>query len=211
MLTQTTLLMLLMLLVASKTHAFQSMSSFKTIQRVNRQQRTVTKYETEDLYQEGEEYGEGEEFFVSQEQILYLRKQANKRESSKRLPKLILSPEEREEVSEETVESIIHLFEDSEIIEVRGISRDKKKHVHDTAHGLAGLLEEEMEKPVVVVNIKGFAAKMYSPWNEDRGNNIQLRTSYKPGQWTRKAKPVRDKRGQIIMGEDGKSIKEIPE
>ena len=157
-----------------------------------------------------EEY-EGEEFFVSQEQILSLRKEASKRESNRRLPKWVLPPEEAAEVSEDTIDKLIYLFNESEIIEVRGISRDKKKGVYDTAHGLAGLLEEEMSKPVVVVNIKGFAAKMYSPWEEDRGSNIQLRTSYRPGQWTKKPKPVRDNRGHIIIGEDGKNIKEIPE
>lgn len=127
------------------------------------------------------------------------------------MPKWILKPEEATEVTDETVERIINLFDRSEIIEIRGISRDVKKYVYDTAHELAGLLEEEMGKPVVVVQIKGFAAKMYSPWEEDRGANIQLRSSYRPGQWTKKPKPIRDNRGQIIMGEDGKSIKEIPE
>lgn len=157
--------------------------------------------------QDEEEY-EGEEFFVSQEQILSLRKEAFKRESNRKLPRWVLPPEEATEVSDETVAKLVSLFNDSEIIEVRGISRDKKKGVYDTAHGLAGLLEEEMRKPVVVVHIKGFAAKMFSPWDV---GGIQLRTSYRPGQWTKKPKPVRDIRGQIIIGEDGKSIKEIPE
>jgi hypothetical protein len=73
---------------------------------------------------------------------------------------------------------------------------------------------------VVVVEIKGFAVKLYRPWccesdDEDemtmREGQIQLRTNYKPGQWTRKAKPIRDIRGQIITDEYGNSVKEIPE
>mmetsp|Transcript_4600 Transcript_4600/g.7661 ORF Transcript_4600/g.7661 Transcript_4600/m.7661 type:complete len:80 (-) Transcript_4600:261-500(-) len=79
---------------------------------------------------------------------------------------------------------------------------------------MAGMLEDAFEKPVVVVDIKGFAAKLYCPWDSDDngvGQRIQLRSSYKPGQWTRKAKPIRDIRGQIILDENGKSIKEIPE
>jgi hypothetical protein len=199
---------LLLLLMAASSNAFQSTFSFNTLQKTSViQQRTSTLQ----LSDEVEEYEEGEEFFVSPEQILFLRKEASKRESSRKLPKLILSPEEATEVTDETVARIMDLFDKSELIEVRGISRDVKKHVYETAHGLAGLLEEEMGKPVCVVDIKGFAAKMYSPWDEDRGYNIQLRTSYRPGQWTRKPKPIRDARGQIIKSEDGKSVKRIPE
>jgi hypothetical protein len=153
----------------------------------------------------------GEEFFVSTEQVMVLRKEAAKRESSRRIPKLILSSQESDGVSRETLGEIINLFDASEIIEVRGISRNVKKNVYDTANSLAMWLEEEMGKPVVIVGIKGFAAKLYSPWDDDRNNKIQLRTSYRPNQWTKKPKPLRDNRGQIIMGEDGKSIKGIPE
>jgi hypothetical protein len=203
------LLASLLLLTAATSNAFQPTSALNTIQRTRTtHQRTTTLHLSDD---DEEQYEDGEEFFVSQQQILFLRKEASKRESNKKLPKWILPPEEATEVTDETVERIIGLFDKSELIEVRGISRDVKKHVYDTAHGLAGLLEEEMGKPVVVVGIKGFAAKMYSPWEDDRGDNIQLRTSYRPGQWTRKPKPIRDNRGQIIKGEDGKSIKKIPE
>lgn len=157
------------------------------------------------------------DFFVSPEQISLLRKEALKRESRKKLPKFFLPPEETMEVTTETIDAISNLFDASELIEVRGVSRDTKKLVFDTAHGLASTVEDEMEKPVVVVDIKGFAVKLFCPWDDEQGggNNagkrIQLRTSYKPGQWTRKAKPIRDNRGQIITDEDGKSIKEIPE
>ena len=153
------------------------------------------------------------EFFVSPEQITTLRKEAKKRQSKKKLPNFFLSPEESMEVSLETIESISKLFDTNELIEVRGVSRDKKKHVFDTSYGLAETLENVIEKPVVVVEIKGFAVKLYCPFDNDEGGKqrIQLRTSYRPGQWTRKLKPVRDNRGQIIMDENGKSVKEIPE
>ncbi|KAL7521012.1 hypothetical protein ACHAWX_005707 [Stephanocyclus meneghinianus] len=162
-------------------------------------------------YDEDDDPGENQEFFVSSEQIMFLRKEAAKRESNRRIPKLILSSQEGDDVSQETLDEIINLFDASEIIEVRGISRDVKKNVYDAANSLAMSLEEEMGKPVVIVNIKGFAAKLYCPWDDDRNNKIQLRTSYRPNQWTRKPKPLRDNRGQIIKGEDGKSIKGIPE
>ncbi|KAL9181796.1 hypothetical protein ACHAXT_012139 [Thalassiosira profunda] len=152
------------------------------------------------------------EFFVSPEQISMLRKEASKRDRRKKLSKFFLSAEESKAISQETIEEINNLFDGSELIEVRGVSKDSKKQVFDAAHGLATTLEDAIEKPVVVVDIKGFAVKLYCPWDdEEREGRIQLRTSYKPGQWMRKAKPIRDNRGQIITGEDGKSIKEIPE
>mmetsp|Transcript_37284 Transcript_37284/g.79489 ORF Transcript_37284/g.79489 Transcript_37284/m.79489 type:complete len:165 (+) Transcript_37284:1631-2125(+) len=162
------------------------------------------------------------EFFISPEQISLLRKEATKRESQKKLPKFFLSPDESMEVTLETIHEISKLFTTSEIIEVRGVSRDKKKQVFDIAHGLAATLEGAMEKPVVVVHIKGFSVKLYCPWDDDHehggssiGNNpirrIQLRTSYEPGQWTRKAKPIRDNKGQIVLDGNGKSVKNIPQ
>ena len=172
------------------------------------------------LYQTDEPHDEDEyelvEFFVSPEQISLLRKEANKRDTRKKLPKVFLPPEESMEITSETITEISNLFETSELIEVRGVSRDKKKHVFDTAHNLALTVEDQMEKPVVVVDIKGFAVKLYCPWDDDQndkngGKKVELRSSYKPGQWTRKAKPLRDNRGQIITDENGKSIKEIPE
>ena len=196
----------LLISLALTTIAFQPAIWPGMKRTVTKSQHVTTIFQQTDA---DEEY-EGEEFFVSQEQLIFLRKEASKRESKRKLPKWILSPEEAMDVSQSSIEKIIELFDESEIIEVRGISRDKKKYVYDTAHGLAEFLEDEMCKPVVVVNIKGFAAKMFSPWLENRGNNIQLRSSFRPGQWTKKPKPLRDNRGQIIKGEDGKSIKEIP-
>jgi hypothetical protein len=155
------------------------------------------------------------DFFVSPVQIAFLRKEANKRESNKRLLKFSLPPPETAEISHETIGDIANLFDRSELIEVRGVSKDAKKKVFDSANGLAATLEEALGKPVVVVDINGFAVKLYCPWDEDgqgeRGGRIQLRTNFRPGQWVRKAKPIRDTRGQIITDDEGMSVKEIPE
>lgn len=167
---------------------------------------------------EEEEY-EMVEFFVSPDQISLLRKEAIRRDSNKKLPKFYLPPDESMlEITETStsITDISKLFETSELIEVRGVAKGHKKAVFDTAHGMAGMLEDAFEKPVVVVDIKGFAAKLYCPWDSDEvdggvGQRIQLRSSYKPGQWTRKAKPIRDIRGQVVLDENGKSIKEIPD
>ena len=118
-------------------------------------------------------------------------------------------------LSEESVDAISNLFQQSELIEVRGVSKNIKKKVFETANALAATLEDAFETPVVVVDIKGFAVKLYRPWSEEEEGKserrIMLRTNYKPGQWKRKAKPIRDIRGQIILDEDGNSIKEVPE
>ncbi|KAL7464901.1 hypothetical protein ACHAXS_005232 [Conticribra weissflogii] len=170
--------------------------------------------ETDDGETAAEDEYEEVEFFVTPEQITSLRKEAAKRERRKALPKFFVPIEESAgDCSEETMEGILELFGISELIEVRGVSKDEKKRVYEVAHELAATLEDEMGKPVVIVDIKGFAVKMYSPWFEDEGDSsrIQLYSSYRPNQWTRKPKPIRDERGQIVIGEDGKSVKVVPE
>eukprot|EP00579_Thalassiosira_antarctica_P008467 CAMPEP_0201899636 /NCGR_PEP_ID=MMETSP0902-20130614/50822_1 /ASSEMBLY_ACC=CAM_ASM_000551 /TAXON_ID=420261 /ORGANISM="Thalassiosira antarctica, Strain CCMP982" /LENGTH=218 /DNA_ID=CAMNT_0048433087 /DNA_START=27 /DNA_END=683 /DNA_ORIENTATION=+ len=160
-----------------------------------------------------EEEGEMVEFFVSPEQIGLLRKDAIKRDSNKKLPKFYLPADQSMEITQETINEISNLFKTSELIELRGVSKDIKKQVFDTAYGMAATLEDTIEKPVVVVDTKGFAVKLYCPWDESNtaDGRIQLRTSYKPGQWTRKPKAIRDNKGQVVLDESGKSIKEIPQ
>jgi len=172
------------------------------------QEDTIQQQEEED----DEEDYELVEFFVSPNQIDILRKEANKRKARKALPTFFMPAGDSTEVSEETLKEISNLFETNEIIEIRGISKDKKKLVFDMSYALAETIEDSMEKPVVVVEVKGFAAKLYSPFdNEEQGKRIHLRSSYKPGQWKRKPKAIRDNRGQIILDENGKSIKDVSE
>ena len=205
-------------LVVASASAFQSAHSNVGRQsnrtpRSNRPRSTI--HHSQVLLAEEEEQEERASFFVSPVQIASLRKEANKRESNKRLLKFSLPHQVTAEISPETIDEISNLFDMSELIEVRGVSKDTKKNVFDTAYCLAETLEYALGKPVVVVDIKGFAVKLYCPWDDDeqegRVGRIQLRSSYRPGQWTRKSKPVRDNRGQIITDEDGKSIKVIPE
>ena len=165
--------------------------------------------QTENIVQDEDDEYELLDFFVSPEQINTLRKEAKKRQSRRKLTTFFIPPEE---VSQDTINAISALFDTNELIELRSVSRDKKKQVFDTAYALAATLENEVEKPVVVVDIKGYAVKLYCPFTDDeQGKRIQLRTSYKPGQWSKKPKAIRDDRGQIITDENGKSIKEIPE
>ena len=173
----------------------------------------------EEHYGGDDDYSEYElvEFTVTPEQIARLRKEAAKRDSRKKLPKFFLPPEESA-VSESSPPSpdsmggIIRLLEDDELIEVRGVSKDSKKRAFDACRALAEMVEVALDKPVVVVEQKGFAVRLYSPFDEEeREGRIELRSSYEPGWWKRKAKAVRDARGQIVLGEDCRSVKEVPE
>lgn len=210
-----TILIWVVLAVLRQSSAFQSTATTLRVRATPPllQNQCILHQSSRDDADADEEY-ELVEFCVSPEQITLLRKEAARRQASKKLPKYFLPDKE---VSPETIDEISNLFDTSELIEVRGVSKENKKKVFDAAHGLAATLEDSIEKPVVVVDIKGFAVKLYCPWNDDvdeQGNarkRIQLRTSYKPGQWTRKAKPIRDNRGQIVTDDDGKSMKEIPE
>jgi hypothetical protein len=148
---------------------------------------------------EDEEEEEDDEFFVSPVQIAFLRKEANKRESNKRLCKYNLPSsvstvdDDHDDNNHEddddddnssaattttttttnnssmeiTIETIDHicnvLFARHEIIEIRGISKDNKKLVHYIANAIANTLEDTMNKPVVVVDIKGHAVRYYCP------------------------------------------------
>jgi hypothetical protein len=206
----------LMLMMMATSNAFTIISLDSTIscrmKQFTRIQSTVILQQSDgDDYDEEEDYDDqqGEEFFVSPANIKVLRKEATKREVGRELPKFVLPPDEQSEISEETLSGIINLFDEAEIIEVKNISKNAKRYVYATTNDLAALLEEEMGQPVVIVSIKGFTARLYSPWvEEDRRGRIVLRTSYRPNQWKKRPRPVRDNRGQVIRGEDGKSIKE---
>jgi FtsZ-interacting cell division protein YlmF len=207
--------------------------------------------EDNDVEEEGEE--DDNNFFVSPVQIAFLRKEASKRESNKRLFKYNL-PSSSDvddddhhdsndtttstsstnsssglEITMDTINTICNIFHQHEILELRGISKQNKKLVHYIAHAIANTIEDTINKPVVVVDIKGHAVRYYCPWEDDSedeaedeeddgennnnneqqqqrvGKRIELRTKYRPGQWIRKAKPRRNNRGQIVTDEYGNS------
>lgn len=162
----------------------------------------------EDAEDAEEEY-ELIEFVVTPEQIALLRKEANRREAARTLPKYYLpAPENGGEVSQETADEVLALFQAGELLDLRGVSKGAKKRVFNTAYAIADTLEDVYGKPVVVVEVKGFAARLYCPWDEEeRVGRLRLRSSYKPGQWTNKAKPLRDARGQIVQDASGNNIK----
>ena len=114
--------------------------------------------------------------------------------------------------------SIIGLLEDDELIEVRGVSKDSKKRALDACQTLAEMVEVAFDKPVVVVEQKGFAVRLYSPFDEEgRGPDraqveLRARAVEEEGQAGQgREGPKRARRGRQVGGEDGRSVKEVPE
>ena len=125
-----------------------------------------------------------------------------KRRARRKLTQFKLPQEESHgEFTEETLAAICGLLAKNELVEVRGISRDRKREVFATTEEL-GMALSEQGKFVSLVETKGFAATFYCPGEDEVvGKKIVRRTSYKENQWTKKPKPKRDNRGQIIKGE----------
>ena len=140
--------------------------------------------------------------YVSPNQIKELRKEAAKRRARRELAHFKLPASETfGEFTEETLTAVCNLLAKNELVEVRGISRDKKREVFATTEEL-GLALSEQGNFVTVVEQKGFASTFYCPGDDEVvGKKIIRRTSFKEGQWTKKPKPKRDNKGQIIKGE----------
>ena len=140
--------------------------------------------------------------YVSPNQIKELRKEVAKRRARRELAHFKLPASETfGEFTEETLTAVCNLLAKNELVEVRGISRDKKREVFATTEEL-GLALSEQGNFVTVVEQKGFASTFYCPGDDEVvGKKIIRRTSFKEGQWTKKPKPKRDNKGQIIKGE----------
>jgi len=166
--------------------------------------------EYEENYDEDENDEEGYEIVISTTQIKMLRKEIGKRSNTKRLPVVFVPNEQTDgEFTMETLEDMEKVFSDNELVQVRGLSKSNLKAVKQVVDILSIQMEDLLQRMVIPVQVKGFSAIFYSPFDDDsRPDRIQLRTSYQPNQWRPKPKPVRDERGQILKGPDGKSLKE---
>jgi len=137
--------------------------------------------------------------YLTPVQVKTLRKDASKRKARKQLATHVLSENESIPVSESSMLAIVSLFHENELVQVRGISREEKRHVRSDSERLALDIEMEFSKEkraVFLLDCKGHAAVYYSPAGE-----MELRSGYREGQWTKKPRPKRDSRGQIIKGE----------
>ena len=136
--------------------------------------------------------------YLTPNQVKTLRKEASKRKARKQLATHILSSDETIPLSENTMSIIVSLLQDNELVEVRGISKEGKRFVRSDSERLAAELEMELadDRPIFLLDTKGHAAVFYCPLGD-----IQLRTGFQQNVWTKKPRPKRDGRGQIIKGE----------
>lgn len=145
-----------------------------------------------------------EEFvdFPTPSQRTVLKKEASKRQARKSLVTFSLSLEESEgPFSTETLSEVWNLLAQNELVLVRGISKEHKKRIFDTAERLCAELETiQDEFPVTLLSMKGHTALIFSPaLSTDHPSHVPLRTSVgQKNTWRARPKPVRDNRGQII-------------
>lgn len=118
--------------------------------------------------------------------------------------------------SDETVAKIVSLLEEQELVEVRGLARNdeddfddasiddgsissnNKKHVHGISELL--LLELNRQFQSKKLNVERVVTKGHATvYFASTTGSLIVRTSYRPNAWTKKVKPPRDHRGQIIV------------
>jgi hypothetical protein len=129
---------------------------------------------------------------ITPNQIIALRKEASKRQARK------LMVEHMYQEDSPSYTSLCQDLQEHEMIQVRGISREDKKHVAKMGEQLAHDLSVELQRVVTVVQIQGHAVTLYSPSSNVSNRKILLRTSFKEGQLEYRQKAPRDHRGQII-------------
>ena len=159
-----------------------------------------------------------QDFTLSPQQVKVLRKEVKKRKAKKSLKRLSLTAEEGQGAfATETLERIAEALQaETELLEIRAISKNQRKNVKAVSELLAIQVERHMDtdesfKPVFVLDINGFSAIFYSPFLKDSDmyeKRIVLRSGYENNKWTRKPKAVRDIRGQIMTDKDGNIIRE---
>ena len=140
--------------------------------------------------------------FPTKQQLSALRKEAKQRQAWKKISTFFIPDEESDgPFSESTLKSIDALLQSDEIVQIRGISKNSQKGAFQLGSRLC--LELEMihqELPVTLVSHKGHTSIIYSPTLDlDHPDKFPLRTSVgQKNTWTKRIKPPRDNRGQII-------------
>mmetsp|Transcript_7903 Transcript_7903/g.16974 ORF Transcript_7903/g.16974 Transcript_7903/m.16974 type:complete len:236 (-) Transcript_7903:214-921(-) len=166
----------------------------------------------------------GSEFveFPTASQKAEIKKEAKKKKARKQMPYFSFSDEETNGPwSDETITAIFKQLAESEMMELRGICRESRRDVFQTAKWFCedlediicpssdsedeeeGLEDQEdggMHLPVALVSTKGHTALIYCPTLPvDHPNKLILRTSVgQKNLWRSRPKAPRDIRGQII-------------
>ena len=140
---------------------------------------------------------------LSEQHLKALRKEVALRRKTKCLATHFLSKDEgvEEAFGGETLDAVLALLADAELVEVRAISISNIKLVTETLECFLNDLADRKGDEIFMVSRKGHAAVLFrAKLEEEEGPRIYLRTSGKRP-WKRKMKPLRDTRGQIIPGE----------
>lgn len=132
---------------------------------------------------------------ITPSQIKTLRKEASKRRSRKQLVQQTYAGEEE---YSSFLSAVCEDLENSELCEVRGVSKNDKRLVYDTANQLAYDMSVELQREVTVVSVKGHTLTLFCASSDKSKRKIVLRTSYQEGAWDKRDKAPRDHRGQII-------------
>jgi hypothetical protein len=159
--------------------------------------------------------------FPTPAQRTELKKEAKRRSARKTMP-LYFFPEEEMEGpwSPETFQDVWNLLVQHEMITLKGICRNDRKLVYQTAQWFCEEMEElissassreddddnskdddDMSLPVTVLSYQGHSALIYCPTLPlDHPDKFLLRTSVgQKNVYTARPKPLRDNRGQIII------------
>lgn len=166
--------------------------------------------------------------FPTASQKTELKKEAKRRTARKEMPLYFLEHDEMNGPwSPETFQDVWTLLVEHEMVTLKGICRDDRKAVYETAQMFCAALEEMISAsqggddgddeedenesvflPVAVLSYQGHSALIYCPTlPNDHPNKFLLRTSVgQKNVWSPRPRPLRDDRGQIT-----KSRKEMME
>jgi hypothetical protein len=162
--------------------------------------------------------------FPTSSQRTELKKEAKRRTARKQLKFYSFSQEETDGPwSPETFEQVWSLLTQHEMIMLKGVSRNDRKEVYQTALSFCEEMEEliaatsqsyeedveeQLSLPVALLSVEGHKALIYCPTLPvDHPDKFRLRTSVgQKNVWTMRPKPLRDNSGQVI-----KSRKEMVE
>lgn len=134
-------------------------------------------------------------------QIKSVRKKLSRRRAFNKLATVYLEDDEGPVFSGTRLKEIAQQLQEHELVQVREISPNQVRNIKSVTERLALEVGMEANVCIFVVEIKGHAATLYCPTTsatEKQQPNIQLRTTGKANHWEKRAKALRDNRGQII-------------
>mmetsp|Transcript_31266 Transcript_31266/g.52124 ORF Transcript_31266/g.52124 Transcript_31266/m.52124 type:complete len:252 (+) Transcript_31266:258-1013(+) len=169
--------------------------------------------------------------FPTPSQRAEIKKEASRRKARKQLPFFSFPLEETNGAwSTDTYQAVWNLLVNHEIVQLKGICREERKHVWQTAKQFCEQMEdlisasddeddeEEEEEigsslPVALLSTSGHSALIYCPTLPvDHPDKLRLRTSVgQKNVWKARPKPLRDNAGKIIKGVSSRKIDDVSE